>query len=161
VGQIHSKEDLYIDGVVEGTIEVDSKLTIGPKASVHAHIKAVEVILLGESVGNIEAADMIEIRQDGKLVGDIRTARIVIEDGAYFKGSIDIVRNVSPRLAVLGTPEADAADAQAVREIQAHAYTTFEDPKSLRRILSGSSHAATAAAPAVAPERASAIWDRD
>jgi cytoskeletal protein CcmA (bactofilin family) len=93
VGQIFSKEDLYVDGDVEGTIElVEHKLTIGPNGKVQAAIKAREVVALGTIQGNVEASDRLEIRKDAKLVGDIRTARIIIEDGAYFKGSIDIVK---------------------------------------------------------------------
>jgi len=92
-GQIISQEDLYVDGDVEGTIElVQHKLTIGPNGKVHATIKAREVVVLGTIQGNVDAGDRIEIRKDAKLVGDIKTARIVIEDGAYFKGSIDIVK---------------------------------------------------------------------
>ncbi len=93
IGQIHSKEDLYVDGDLEGTVEaLEHKLTIGPNGTVHAGIKAREVVALGTIQGNVEAAEKIEIRKDAKLVGDIRTARIVIEDGAYFKGSIDIIK---------------------------------------------------------------------
>ncbi len=93
VGQIFSKEDLYIDGEVEGTVEaLEHKLTIGPNGAVRAGVKAREVVALGTIQGNVEAADKIEIRKEAKLVGDIRTARIIIEDGAYFKGSIDIVK---------------------------------------------------------------------
>jgi cytoskeletal protein CcmA (bactofilin family) len=93
VGQIFSREDLYIDGEVEGTVEaLEHKLTIGPNGTVRATIKAREVVALGNIQGNVEAAEKIEIRKDAKLTGDIRTARIIIEDGAYFKGSIDIVK---------------------------------------------------------------------
>jgi cytoskeletal protein CcmA (bactofilin family) len=92
-GQIFSKEDLYVDGDVEGTIELnENKLTIGPSGRVQAGVKAREVVVLGQVQGNVEAMDRIDIRKDAKLVGDIKTARIIIEDGAYFKGSIDIVR---------------------------------------------------------------------
>ena len=92
-GQIFSREDLYVDGDVEGTIELtEHKLTIGPNGKVHASVKAREVAALGVIQGNVEASERIEIRKDAKLVGDIRTARIIIEDGAYFKGSIDIVK---------------------------------------------------------------------
>ena len=94
VGQIFSREDLYVDGDVEGTIELmDHKLTVGPNGKVHAGVKAREVVALGAIQGNVEASDRIEIRKDAKLVGDIKTARIIIEDGAYFKGSIDIVKS--------------------------------------------------------------------
>jgi cytoskeletal protein CcmA (bactofilin family) len=93
IGQIFSKEDLYMDGDLEGSVEaLEHKLTVGPNGTVHAGIKAREVVALGTIQGNVEATDKIEIRKDAKLVGDIRTARIIIEDGAYFKGSIDIVR---------------------------------------------------------------------
>ena len=93
VGQVYSKEDLVVDGDLEGTLEVlDHKLTIGPTGRVNASVKAREVVVLGTLQGNVEAADRIEIRRDAKVVGDLRIARIFIEDGAYFKGSIDIVK---------------------------------------------------------------------
>jgi cytoskeletal protein CcmA (bactofilin family) len=93
VGQIFTKEDLYVDGEVEGTVEaMEHKLTIGPNGQVKATVRAREVVVLGSITGNVEATDKLEIRKDAKLVGDIKTARIIIEDGAYFKGSIDIVK---------------------------------------------------------------------
>jgi cytoskeletal protein CcmA (bactofilin family) len=93
VGQIYSKEDLYVDGDLEGTVEaMEHKVTIGPHGTVHASVKAREVVALGNIQGNVEATEKIEIRKDAKLIGDIKTARIIIEDGAYFKGSIDIVK---------------------------------------------------------------------
>lgn len=93
VGQIFSKEDLFVDGEVEGTVEaLEHKLTIGPNGSVKAAIKVREVVALGSVQGNVEATDKIEIKKEARLVGDIKTARIIIEDGAYFKGSIDIVK---------------------------------------------------------------------
>jgi cytoskeletal protein CcmA (bactofilin family) len=115
VGQIFSKEDLYVDGEVEGTVEsLEHKLTVGPNGQVRAGIKAREVVALGAIQGNVEAADRIEIKKDARLVGDIRTARIIIEDGAYFKGSIDIVK-----------PEPAKAPAQAKQQAApaAHAAT--------------------------------------
>jgi cytoskeletal protein CcmA (bactofilin family) len=91
IGQIFTKEDLYVDGDVEGTIESqDNKVTIGPNGRVQAGIKAREVIILGQVQGNVETTDKVDIRKDAKLVGDITTSRISIEDGALFKGSIDI-----------------------------------------------------------------------
>src|SRR3954470_20364873 len=106
IGQIHSKEDLYVDGDVEGTVEApDHKLTVGPNGTVHATIKAREVVALGSIQGNVEAAERIDIRKDAKLVGDIRTARIVIEDGAYFKGSIDIVKPEPAKVSMPRPPQ--------------------------------------------------------
>jgi cytoskeletal protein CcmA (bactofilin family) len=92
-GQIISREDLTIDGEVEGTVELhEHRLTIGGNGRVKASVKARELVVLGTLHGDVETSDKIDIRKDAKLVGDIKTARIVIEDGAYFKGNIDIVR---------------------------------------------------------------------
>jgi cytoskeletal protein CcmA (bactofilin family) len=97
---------LTIDGEVEGTIEMqEHRLTVGPNGKVRASVKAREVIVLGTLHGNVETGDRIDIRKEAKLVGDIRTARIVIEDGAYFKGNVDIVRAEVPRPAA-ATPAA-------------------------------------------------------
>jgi len=90
-GQIVAREDLTIDGEVEGTVEChEHRLTIGPNARVQSNLKAREIVIHGSIQGNVEAADKIDIKKEAKLVGDIKTSRIVIEDGAYFKGSIDI-----------------------------------------------------------------------
>lgn len=92
-GQIYSREDLFVDGEVEGTIELaENKLTIGTNGKVKAGIHARDVVIIGSVQGNVEATERVDIRKDARLVGDIRTARIVIEDGAVFKGSIDIVK---------------------------------------------------------------------
>jgi cytoskeletal protein CcmA (bactofilin family) len=92
-GQIFSREDLVIDGEVEGTVEAhEHRVTVGPNGKVQASIKAREIVVLGAIHGNVEATEKIDIRKDARLVGDIKTARIVIEDGAYFKGSIDIIK---------------------------------------------------------------------
>ena len=111
VGQIFSREDLYVDGEVEGTVEaLEHKLTIGPNGTVSAAVKAREVVALGTVKGNVEATEKIEIRKDAKLTGDIRTARIIIEDGAYFKGSIDIVK---PDPGKAGAPKAQSVASPA------------------------------------------------
>ena len=92
-GQISSREDLIIDGEVEGTVEAtEHRVTVGPNGKVQAGVKAREIVVLGAIHGNVEATEKIDIRKDARLVGDIKTARIVIEDGAYFKGSIDITK---------------------------------------------------------------------
>jgi len=92
-GQIFSREDLYLDGEIEGTVEVpENRLTVGPHGRLQASVKAREVVVLGSVNGNVEATEKIDIRKEARLVGDIKTGRIMIEDGAYFKGSIDIVR---------------------------------------------------------------------
>lgn len=92
-GELSGNEDLYIDGEIEGTVELkDHNLTIGPNGRVKANLNAKEIVVLGKVQGNVRASDKLEIRKSGSLVGDIITARITIEDGAYFKGSIDIQR---------------------------------------------------------------------
>jgi len=90
-GEISGNEDLSIDGTVEGLVHLeDRKLTIGASARVTADVIAREVVVYGNVKGNLRARDRIEIKKDGSVVGDLTTARIMIEDGAYFKGSIEI-----------------------------------------------------------------------
>lgn len=91
-GDIYSREELYVDGEVEGKLELQHRLTIGPNGKIRAHIKAREVVIAGNVQGNVEVSEKITIQKNGSLVGDIKTAGIVIDDGAYFKGSIDIVK---------------------------------------------------------------------
>lgn len=90
-GEITGSEDLHIDGSVEGLIQLDErKLTVGATAKLTADVVAREVVVFGSVKGNLRARDRIEIKKDGSVVGDLTTARIMIEDGAYFKGSIEI-----------------------------------------------------------------------
>jgi cytoskeletal protein CcmA (bactofilin family) len=92
LGEIHSDEELYFDGEVEGTLEVSDRLTIGPNGKVKANVKAKDLVVKGWIQGNVEAADRIVIMNGASIVGDVKTAGIVIEDGAFFKGGIDILR---------------------------------------------------------------------
>ena len=97
IGEVVSGDDLYIDGEVQGSLEAkDAKLTIGPNGKAKSGMKAREVVIQGQVHGNVEATQKITIRKEGSLIGDIRTAGIIIEDDAYFKGSIDIVRGSEP-----------------------------------------------------------------
>jgi cytoskeletal protein CcmA (bactofilin family) len=93
-GEISGNEDLHVDGSVEGLIQLDDrKLTVGASAKLTADVVAREVVVYGSVKGNLRARDRIEIKKDGSVVGDLTTARIMIEDGAYFKGSIEIDRS--------------------------------------------------------------------
>jgi len=113
-GQIFSREDLTIDGEIDGSVELhEHRLTVGPNGKLQAGVKAREVVVLGTIHGNVEASDKIDIRKDAKLVGDIKTTRIVIEDGAYFKGSIDIVRPEAKPAAQPARPPVAATTAPA------------------------------------------------
>lgn len=91
-GTLKSEESLHIDGELQGKLEMpDYRLTIGPNGRVDADTTAREVEVLGTLHGDIDAAKKIIIRKGGRLVGDLRTPAIVIEDGAYFKGRIEIL----------------------------------------------------------------------
>jgi cytoskeletal protein CcmA (bactofilin family) len=93
VGQIFAKEDLNVDGDVEGAIEsTDNKVTVGATGRVQAAIKAREVVIFGHVQGNVDATEKVDIRREARLIGDITAARIGIEDGALIKGRIDVHR---------------------------------------------------------------------
>jgi len=93
-GEISGNEDLHVDGEVEGLIRLDEgKLTVGVGAKVTADIIAREVVVYGKVKGNVRAMDKIEIKKDGSVTGDLTMAQIIVEDGAQFKGSIEIERN--------------------------------------------------------------------
>ena len=90
-GEVTGSESLYIDGKVEGSINLPgNRVTVGRNGQVAANILAREVVVLGKVRGNINASDRVDIRSEGSLTGDVAAARISIEDGAYFKGGIDI-----------------------------------------------------------------------
>jgi cytoskeletal protein CcmA (bactofilin family) len=90
-GEVTGSESLYIDGRVEGSISLaGNRVTIGRNGVVAANISAREIVVLGKVRGNLTASDRVDIRSDGSLTGDVVAARISIEDGAYFKGGIDI-----------------------------------------------------------------------
>ena len=110
-GDISGTEDLLIDGLVEGMIQLDGrKLTVGTTAKVMADINARDVVVYGYVKGNVHAKGRIEIKKDGSVIGNLTTAQIMIEDGADFKGSIEIDRsaaeeannNVASRAAAAG-----------------------------------------------------------
>jgi cytoskeletal protein CcmA (bactofilin family) len=91
-GEIRAREELLVEGEVEGQLESQSLLTVGPNGKVRGNIKARQVAIFGSVRGNVEVTEKIGIREQGSLIGDIKAAGISIDDGAYFKGSIDIVR---------------------------------------------------------------------
>ena len=91
-GEVYSRDELQVDGEIQGSIELHHRLTVGPTGKIRANVKAKEVVVHGSIQGNVQSAEKIIIREKGSLIGDIKTAGIVIEDGAYFKGSIDITK---------------------------------------------------------------------
>jgi cytoskeletal protein CcmA (bactofilin family) len=96
-GEVTGSESLYIDGRVEGSISLaGNRVTIGRNGVVSANINAREIVVLGKVRGNLTASDRVDIRSDGSLTGDVVAARISIEDGAFFKGGIDIRKGGQP-----------------------------------------------------------------
>jgi len=96
-GEVTGSESLYIDGRVEGSISLaGNRVTIGRNGVVAANINAREIVVLGKVRGNLTASDRVDIRSDGSLTGDVVAARISIEDGAFFKGGIDIRKGGTP-----------------------------------------------------------------
>lgn len=107
-GELTGNEDLYLDGDIEGTIDLrDHKLVIGPNGKIKAGITAREVVVHGRLEGNIAATDRVELKKSCTLIGDVSTQRIIIEDGAFFKGAIDI-REGSQRKPVAAAASAGA-----------------------------------------------------
>ena len=92
-GELSGSEDLYVDGRVEGTIELQgNRLIIGPNGQVRANVNAKGVVVEGKLDGNIRASERAELKKSAVAVGDIVTQRVSIEDGAYFKGKVDVQR---------------------------------------------------------------------
>ncbi len=115
-GEVSGSESLYIDGKVEGAINLPgNRVTVGRNGQVAANIMAREIVVLGKVRGNCQASDRVDIRSEGSLTGDVIAARISIEDGAFFKGGIDIRKPGAGDKAGAGTPAATTAGA-AVNE---------------------------------------------
>jgi cytoskeletal protein CcmA (bactofilin family) len=92
-GKVTGEEDLQIDGKVEGSVVLNGqRLTVGRSGKLSSEVWAREVVVYGNLMGNVHASDRVEIKKDGSVTGDITTARISVEDGAYFKGRIEIER---------------------------------------------------------------------
>ncbi len=115
-GEVSGSESLYIDGKIEGAINLPgNRVTVGRNGQVAANIMAREVVVLGKVRGNVHASDRIDIRSEGSLTGDVIAARISIEDGAFFKGGIDIRKpgagDAKAGSAAVATPEAVTVNA--------------------------------------------------
>jgi cytoskeletal protein CcmA (bactofilin family) len=111
-GEVTGSEALYIDGRVEGSINLaGNRVTVGRNGVVNANVTAREIVVLGKVRGNLTASDRVDIRSDGSLTGDVVAARISIEDGAFFKGGIDI-RKGGAQPQVAGAPKANGEAAK-------------------------------------------------
>jgi cytoskeletal protein CcmA (bactofilin family) len=117
-GDISGTESVYIDGKVEGTINLPgNRVTIGRNGQVGANITAREIVVLGKVRGNVTATDRVDIRAEGALSGDVTAARISIEDGAFFKGGIDIKKSDGKSVGV----SAPASVAEVAKPVPAQA----------------------------------------
>ena len=121
-GRVTGREDLVVDGRVEGDIELmENRLTVGVGGHVQGGIKAREIVIYGTVQGNLEAGERVEIKKNARVMGDLRASRPVIEDEAYFKGSVETIRvdppkqvaKPAPAPAAAATPAPAAADSQA------------------------------------------------
>jgi len=93
-GEIRSGEHVHVDGEIDGTLHLAGyDLMVTAQARVRANVTAREADIAGVLVGNIDATKKVTVRKGGRLLGDLRTPGILIEDGAYFKGKIEIVTN--------------------------------------------------------------------
>ena len=116
-GEITGSESLFVDGKVEGSINLPgNRVTVGRNGQVAANINAREIVVLGKVRGNVSASDRVDIRAEGSLSGDVSAARISIKDGAFFKGGIDI-RKPEPKLPA-ASPAAPAAAPEILRPVQ-------------------------------------------
>ena len=128
-GELSGSEDLIVDGEVEGSITLRGQsLTVGPNGRVRANIEARNVILHGRVDGDIHATDRVELRKSASLSGDISTARISIEDGAFFKGGIDI-QKPEPGAKIEAKPQAPQPSSAGYRSMSAQG--TLLDPKKI------------------------------
>lgn len=117
-GQIIAREDLIVDGQIEGTVEAqEHRITIGPNGRVAATIKARHVIIQGQVTGNVESSEKVEIRNGAKLLGDVRTVKFVCEEEGTINGSVASLR-----------PEPKPAPASEAKERAASAAATAQTP---------------------------------
>jgi cytoskeletal protein CcmA (bactofilin family) len=132
-GQLSGSEDLYLDGEVEGTIELrEHTLVVGPNGRIRAGIVAREVILHGKVEGNIEGTERVELKKSCSLTGNVATQRVVIEDGAFFKGSIDLHRETKvepPRKAAAASVAASSQSSSIGINAAVTPQTSFLEPK--------------------------------
>ncbi len=120
-GELSGSEDLYLDGEVEGNIDLHNhNLVVGPNGRVRANVFAKDVVIHGKVDGNVTGADKVELKKSALLNGDINTQRIVIEDGAFFKGSIDIrkVEKNEPKAHAAAAPVFSAALASTPASVE-------------------------------------------
>ena len=117
-GELNGKEDLTIEGQIEGTIELkDHVLTVGPNGKITAQVLAKVLVVLGEVNGNIAASEKVEIRDGGSVDGDIVSPRVAIAEGAHFRGSVDMQRKPEDTALPLGPAVPPSPQGQMVEQV--------------------------------------------
>ncbi|MBI5084565.1 MAG: polymer-forming cytoskeletal protein [Acidobacteria bacterium] len=112
-GHILGKEDLLIDGRLEGDVDLpEHRLTVGSTGHVQGSVRAREIVVHGTIHGNMEASERVEIKKNARVIGDLKAQRPVIEDEAYFKGNVETIRVDTPKPAARPAAPAPQADAQ-------------------------------------------------
>ena len=114
-GTLAGREDIQVDGRIDGDVDLpENRCTIGAGGHIQGGVKAREIVIIGSVNGNMEASERIEIRRSAKVIGDIRSARVVMEDESFFKGNVDTIKTDAPKA---GVPR-PAATAPAASEAQ-------------------------------------------
>jgi cytoskeletal protein CcmA (bactofilin family) len=132
-GELNGSEDLTIEGHVEGKIELkDNVLTIGPNGKIKASVFAKAVIVLGEVIGNVQASEKVDIRDNGSVDGDITSPRVAIAEGAHFRGSVDMQRGAAKAGAHAPAPAKAAAAPAAASPAPAHPPAAAQQPQGQR-----------------------------
>jgi cytoskeletal protein CcmA (bactofilin family) len=134
-GELSGSEDLYLDGQVEGSIELaGNRLTIGPNGRVKANINARSAVIQGRLEGNVRASDRVDLKHTAIVLGDIATQRISIEEGAYFKGGVDIQRE-APKAAP--RPEAVPSKSEVKTDVKPAAAAANSAPAAANAVTAG------------------------
>lgn len=96
-GNLEGDEELTVRGRVEGTVQLTKTLIVEPSGVVKADVSVENAVISGVVVGNITASDSVEITREGRMVGDIVAPRVILVDGASFRGQIDMGNLELPR----------------------------------------------------------------
>ena len=148
-GMLTGSDSMTVEGRVEGEIRLPGqRVTVTQSGKVFASIEAREIIVFGEVRGNCVASERVDIRTSGSLTGDVIAARISIEDGAHFKGGIEIRQPglANRMVAEAGSALAEEYDARAEESISEGRYVTIHDDAEIDQVLSGGRSSRTAQA---------------
>jgi cytoskeletal protein CcmA (bactofilin family) len=137
-GSLNGDEDLTVRGRVEGTVTLTKTLVVEPTGVVKAEVQVKNCVIAGAVVGNVTASESVEITKEGRMVGDISAPRVIIVDGASFRGRIDMgefeVREGERPERALARPATRAALRPRPAPASAPAKAEPAEPKPLSRL---------------------------